>query len=206
MKIFGVLFSPYVRKVYLVAAEKGVEIEVGQGGPGNLTPEFLAASPFKKMPAMVDGDYSLADSTAICAYLDATYPEGAIYPADPQQRGKAVWYEEVADTILPSIAGPILLNRFILPNFRKIPGDEAAALKGEEALLPVLDWLEGEVSAEGWLVGGSYTMADIAIATMLRTLLYVTPAIDAAARPKTAAWYARVCARPAWRQVAAIEG
>ncbi|MEP6869666.1 MAG: glutathione S-transferase family protein, partial [Novosphingobium sp.] len=101
MKIFGSLFSPFVRKVYLVAAEKGVAIEAGVGGPGNYTPEFLAVSPFKKMPAMVDGDFSLADSTAICAYLDAKYPDPAVYPADPQQRGKVVWYEEVADTIIP---------------------------------------------------------------------------------------------------------
>ena len=60
-----------MRKVALVAAEKGLEYERGVGGPGNLSEEFLAASPFKKMAALVVVDFSLADSTANCIYLDA---------------------------------------------------------------------------------------------------------------------------------------
>ncbi|MEP6870081.1 MAG: glutathione S-transferase domain-containing protein, partial [Novosphingobium sp.] len=122
------------------------------------------------------------------------------------QRGKVVWYEEVADTIIPPAASLIILNRFVLPKFRGVPGDEAAALSGEEALAPLLDWLEGEIPAEGWLVGQSFSMADVAFATTLRTLAYVTTSVDPAARPQTAAWFARVCARPSWQQVAAIEG
>ncbi|MEP7221221.1 MAG: glutathione S-transferase family protein [Novosphingobium sp.] len=206
MKIFGVLFSPFVRKAYLVAAEKGVTVEAGTGGPGNPTDEFVAASPFRKIPAMIDGDYSLCDSTAIAAYLDAKYPEPALYPADPRLRGKAVWFEEYADTIIPVAALPILRNRFVLPKFMGIPGDEAQAVAGEEALAPMLDWLEQEVPAEGWLVGEAFSIADIAVATAIKTLSYVSSPIEPSSRPKTAAWYDRVCARPAWQQVAAIEG
>jgi glutathione S-transferase len=46
----------------------------------NPTPEFRAASPFAKMPALVDGDYHLADSSAIIHYLEAKYPEPRAHP------------------------------------------------------------------------------------------------------------------------------
>lgn len=205
MKLYGVFFSPFVRKAALVLAEKGVEFERGTGGPGNLTDEFLAASPFKKMPALVDGDYSLADSTAICIYLEAKYPAPALLPADPQARGRAMWFEEVCDSILFPAAGPMVFNRFVVPKFRGVPGDEEAALKSEEAIAPMLDWLETQAPAAGWFVGDSFTLADIAVASSLRTLLYVGSGADAQRHPALAAWYARVCDRPAWRKIAAEE-
>ncbi len=205
MQLFGIPFSPFVRKVMLVGAEKGVTFDYGAGGPGNLTPDFIAASPFKKIPAIRDGQFTLADSTAICAYLDAKYPDPAVYPLGPELRGRAVWFEEVADTIILPAAGPVIFNRFVAPKLMGKPGDEAAAKKGEEALMPLLEWLEGQIPASGWILGSDYSIADISIATTLRTLAYVDIFVDATQGPKTAAWYARVAARPAWQQVAAIE-
>ncbi len=205
MKLYGIYFSPFVRKVALVAAEKGIEYERGVGGPGNLSEEFLAASPFKKMPALVDGDYSLADSTAICVYLDAKYPEPALLPADPQARGRAMWFEEVCDSILFPAAGPMVFNRFVVPKFRGVPGDEEAALKAEEATAPILDWLEAQAPSAGWFLGDGFSLADIAVASSLRTLMYVGSGADATRHPTLAAWYARVCERPAWQKIAAGE-
>ena len=71
MIVYGSSLSPYVRKVLACATEKGIELEVRSSGVPNYTPEFLEASPFRKMPALRDGDYMLADSSAIIHYLDA---------------------------------------------------------------------------------------------------------------------------------------
>lgn len=205
MKLFGIYFSPFVRKVALMAAEKGIEFERGVGGPGNLSEEFVAASPFKKMPALVDGDFSLADSTAIAHYLEAKCPDPAMLPSDPQARGRAVWFEEVCDSILFPAAGPMVFNRFVVPKFRGVAGDEEAALKSEEATAPILDWLETQAPATGWFVGDSFGLADIAVASSLRTLIYVGSGADPQRHPVLSAWYARVCERPAWRKIAAEE-
>ena len=49
MKLFGASLSPYVRKVMIYAAEKGLDIELRQVGLGQPDPEFRACSPFGKL-------------------------------------------------------------------------------------------------------------------------------------------------------------
>lgn len=205
MKIFGFPLSPFVRKVHLVAAEKGVEVEIVLSNPANPNPDFLACSPFRKIPALQDEDFSISDSTAIATYIDALHPEPALTPGDAQARAKAIWFEEFADTILTPAGGKVVFNRFVGPKFLGLPGDEAAAEQGVAELGPILDYLEGVAPESGWLTGGEFSIGDIAVASVLRTLGYVDLEPDAAVRPKTAAWYDRVKARPAWQQVAARE-
>ena len=77
MIVYGSSLSPFVRKVLAFAAEKGIEVESRPVGLGSEDPEFREASPFGKMPALVDGDYCLADSSAIIHYLEALHPEPA---------------------------------------------------------------------------------------------------------------------------------
>ncbi|OYX94511.1 MAG: hypothetical protein B7Y74_06805, partial [Novosphingobium sp. 35-62-5] len=91
------------------------------------------------------------------------------------------------------------------PKLLKVGGDEALALQGEAELPRWVDWLETQAPADGWLLGDTFSIADIAVASIFRTLAYVGHGVDAAARPNTAAWYARVTARPAWAEVAAKE-
>jgi glutathione S-transferase len=100
MILYGSSLSPYVRKVLAFAAEKGIELELRPTGFPNHLPEYLEASPFKKMPALRDGDYMLADSSAIIHYLEAKQPDPPLIPVEPKLRGKAIWFEEFADTIL----------------------------------------------------------------------------------------------------------
>ena len=205
MKIFGFPLSPFVRKVHLVATEKGIEVETVLGNPANPLPEFLAASPFRKIPALQDGDFTLADSTAIVTYFDALTPDPPMLPGDARQRAKAVWFEEFADTILTPAGGKIVFNRFVGPKFLGLPGDEDAAKQGEADLVPICDYFESVAPVDGWLTGSAIGIGDIAVASVFRTLGYVGFEPKAATHPRTAAWYARVCARPAWQVVAARE-
>ena len=70
---------------------------------------------------------------------------------------------------------------------------------------PILAWLESVAPAEGWLLGETFSLADYAVASALRSLQPVGWGRNAEAYPATAAWYDRVVARPAWQAVAAIE-
>ncbi|MCX7285157.1 MAG: glutathione S-transferase family protein [Novosphingobium sp.] len=205
MKLYGALLSPFVRKVAVVATEKGISWDLARGGPGSADPEFLAASPLGKIPAIDDAGFTLADSTAIAVYLDAQYPDPRLLPDDPKSRGKAVFWDEFADTVLGAAGLKILFNRLVGPKLLKTGGDESLALQGEAELPRWVDWLESEVPAQGWLLGETFSLADIAVASTLRTLAYVGHGVDAAVRPNTAAWYARVAARPAWAAVAERE-
>ncbi len=100
MKIYGFPLSPFVRKVVVAVNEKGLAAEVVPSNPSQPDDEFAAVSPFHKIPAFRDGDFTLADSTAIVTYLEAKYPEPPLLPAAPEARAKAIWFEEVADTVL----------------------------------------------------------------------------------------------------------
>jgi glutathione S-transferase len=115
MQVYGFPLSPFVRKVLLVAAVKGIAVESVIGRPGAPSPEFLEASPFRKIPALRDGDFTLSDSTAIATYMDALHPEPAIFPAEARARGKAIWFEEFADTIIVPAGAKIVFNRFVAP-------------------------------------------------------------------------------------------
>lgn len=204
MKIYGAMLSPFVRKVVVVAEEKGLPYELALSNPGNPDPDFRKASPFGKIPALVDGDYMLADSSAIAAYLEAKHPAPALLPADPCARGRAVWFDEFADTVLAGAGLKIVFNRLVAPKLLKLPYDEAIALQGEAELPAILDYLEQAVPDDGWLAG-DFSLGDIAVASMLKTLAYVGHGPDAKAYPRTAAWYGRVAARPGWMAGAAVE-
>lgn len=205
MKLYGALLSPFVRKVAVVAQLKGIAWELAPfRSGGGMSPEFVAASPLLKMPAIDDDGYTLADSTAICLYLDARYPEHRVVPADPQLLGRTMWFEELMDAGIAPSGLKVLFNRFVSPVLYKKPGDEAVAAAGEAELPRFLDYLEQAVPADGWLVGDQFTLADISVASILRTLTVVKLG-PSDARPRTLAWYQRVQAHPAWAAVAAIE-
>ncbi len=205
MLIYGALISPFVRKVCIAAAEKGVAWELAPTRPASDDPGFRAASPFGKIPAMQDGDFTLSDSSAIVAYLDAKHPAPALLPSDPQARGRAVWFDEFADTVLAPSGLKVLFNRLVGPKIFKIPGDEALAAQGEAELPRLYSYLEGVCPAQGWLAGETFGLADIAVASMLRTMVYVDLFPPPDGHPAIAAWYGRVSERPAWQQVAAQE-
>ncbi len=170
MKIYGFPLSPFVRKVLVTLKEKRLDAELVPSNPNQPDPEFSAVSPFHKIPAFRDGDFTIADSTAIVTYLDAKYPEPALLPSSPEARARAVWFEEGADTVLIPTAAPIVVNRFLRPRIFGTEGDEAAALAAEEAVKRPLDYLESKVTDE-WL-DTEFSIGDVAVASAFRTLGY----------------------------------
>lgn len=204
MKLYGFPLSPFVRKVMVTLHEKGLAYDLIPANPNQPSEEFLKVSPFSKIPALSDGDFCLADSTAIVTYLEAKHPEPPLLPAEPRARGRAVWFEEVADTVLIPAGAPIVINRFLRPQLFGAEGDEDAAKAGEQAVLKPLDYLEGELGADGWL-DGVFTVGDLSVACTIKTLGYTGWSIDTARHPRLAAWYGRVCERAAWQKAAAEE-
>ena len=202
MILYGSSMSPFVRKVIAFAAEKGIELDVQPVGVGDRNPDFRKSSPFGKMPALADGDYCLADSSAIIHYLEALQPEPALIPADAQLRGKCIWFEEFADTILAGCGAKMFFNRVVAPVFLKRPGNEETADAAERNELPsILDYLEGVVpEGDGYLVGDSLTLADIAVAGPFANLRHLNIAIDESRYPRTLAFTARILSRPSFAQ------
>ncbi|RST31912.1 glutathione S-transferase family protein [Sphingomonas ginkgonis] len=200
MIVYGSPLSPFVRKVLAFCAEKGIVVENRPTRIGDTDPAFRAASPFGKMPALVDGDYALADSSAIIHYFEALHPEPALIPAEPRARGKVVWFEEFADTILFGCGQKMFFNRMVAPRFLGIPGDEAAAAKAEaEELPPILDYLETVApDGDGYLVGNALTLADLAVVSPFANFAHLGIRVDEGSHPRLAAYVARILSRPSF--------
>ena len=199
MILYGSTISPFVRKVVAFAAEKGIELELVPVGIGDPNPAFRAASPFGKMPALADGDYGLADSSAIIHYLEAKYPDPEMIPADPKSRGRTIWFDEFADTLLFACGGKMFFNRIVAPRFLGREGDLAAADTAErEELPPLLDYLEGVIPDSGYLVDDRLTLADIAVASPFANFAHCGVKFDAARYPKAVAYTEAILARPSF--------
>jgi glutathione S-transferase len=93
-------------------AEKGIAYEHDPVVPAIAPPEFKRVSkdvsPLGRIPAYSDGDFSLADSSVIIAYLERVKPSPALYPSDTRAYVRALWFEEFGDGgLAPIIAGKI---------------------------------------------------------------------------------------------------
>lgn len=197
MILFGASISPFVRKVLMCANEKGLTLEHRPVSPHTDDAEFRAASPLGKIPAFRDGDYTLADSSAIIHYLDTKYPGKPLIPAEARARGKVIWFEEYCDTVMFATGTVIFVNRVLFPVFRKTPGDTAKADElVANQLPPIFSYLESAVPEQGFLVGEGFTLADAALTCQLVNLEHSGVSVDAAKYPKLAAYFARNVARP----------
>ena len=202
MILYGSSLSPYVRKVLAFANEKGIELELRPtgAGPGQPSEEFLKASPLRKMPALSDGEFTLADSSAIVHYLEAKFPDRPLIPAEPEARGRTVWFDEYADTVLVTCGAKMFFNRIVAPLFMKREGDLAAADKAErEEFPPILDYLESVVPEPGrFLVGDDLTLADISIASPFANFSLLGCSRDEARHGRVYRYVESILSRPSF--------
>lgn len=204
MILFGSSISPFVRKVLAFAAEKEIALDHRQIGLNSDDPDFNRASPFRKIPALSDGDFGLADSSAIVHYLEALHPDPGLIPSDPRARGRTVWWDEWADTILFGCGAKMFFNRVVAPRFLGREGDPAVADQAEsDELPPLLDYLEREIPRSGYLVEDRLTLADIAVASPFANLDYM--GIDLARWPRTTAYVEALHARPSFAGQIAVD-
>lgn len=200
MILFGSTLSPFVRKAAAFATEKGIEFELKPTRIADTDPDFGIASPFQKMPALKDGEYCLADSSAICHYLEAKYPDPELIPSDPMARGTTIWFDEFADTILFGCGQKVFFNRIVSPRFLGKPGDEIVAEGAlRDELPPILDYLESVVpNDDGFLVGSALTLADISVVSPFANFGHLGVEIDPEKHPRTRKYVERILARPSF--------
>ena len=197
LTVIGSYVSPYVRKVLAAMNLKGLSFEVDPITPFYGNDEFERLSPLRRIPVLIDGDFSISDSTVICDYLDDAYPGHPLYPADPKQRARARWLEEFVDTRLGDLfIWSLFYQKVVRPLVWGEPPDEERVAKAEQEGIPAaLDYLEQQLPQDGFLFG-EIGVADIAIASFFRNGAYAGFETDKARWPRTAAFVARVLGHP----------
>jgi glutathione S-transferase len=197
MKIIGSFVSPYVRKVLACVNLKGLDYEIDPITPFFGDDEFERLSPLRRIPILVDGDFSVSDSSVICAYLDEAYLGHPLFPADPKDRARARWLEEFADTRLGDLfIWALFYQKVVRPVVWGEPTDEQRVARALNEDIPrALDYLEAELPAEGFLFG-DIGAADVSIGSFFRNGAYAGFQTDAVRWPRTAAFVDRVLDHP----------
>jgi glutathione S-transferase len=202
--LYGAPISPFVRKVLVALAEKGITYDHEPVAPAFAPPSMprvsKEVSPLGRIPAYRDGDFAVADSSVIIAYLERVKPSPALYPAETRDYARALWFEEYGDGgLAPIIGTKIFFQKVVGPILFKQPTDEAVVSKAiNEELPPLFDYLESQLGSGDWLVGGQFSVADIGVGTQFAQASFVGLSPDAKRWPKLAAYVGRTLSRPSF--------
>ncbi len=197
MTVYGAPLSPFVRKLRLLLAEKGLDYQLQIVAPFNQPDWFFEISPLGRIPGFRDGELSLADSSVIAQYIEEQHPETvALYGHSAAERAQIRWLEKYADyELAPLTTFCVFVNRALNPTMGK-PCDEAAVQKAIEDKLPRhFDYLEKTLAGNDYFVGNRLSVADLAFACQVINMEHGNAQIDAARWPGLAALQARLCQR-----------
>jgi glutathione S-transferase len=187
--------SPYAQKVKIALREKGLEFEAlspGGLGAGGVGGDFAKASPRGEVPALVDGDVAIFDSTIILEYLEDKWPTPAMLPVGAADRARVRMLEEVMDTHFEAINwGLAELNWF-----RRAEGELAETLRAnaKSQTEGFFTWLEGQLATRTWFNGDSFGWGDLSVVPYVNGSLGVGH--PPARGSKLSAWLERANARP----------
>ena len=227
LELYHAWVSSASRKVRLCLAEKGVD---WQGHPMNLAAFnhhqdwYKALNPSGIVPALLVDGHPLVESNFINEWLDETFPENPLRPADPTERhDMRLWAKYIDEHCLPAVQKHnwmILFHPFarewsdaeLEARLAVIPTGERRATRRRmarnpfsaselEAALDVLrdmmNRIEARLAARDWLVGDAFGLADIAAAPYVVRFFEIAPG-EAGKRPRAENWWQRVRARPSF--------
>lgn len=152
------------------------------------TPEYLAINPMGKVPALKDGDATLAEAAAICAYVAERYPQANLAPpVGDIRRAKYLYW---------LFFSPGCIEPAIVQLATKIEMNPVAAGWGEAQR--VFDVLDAALSNGPWLLGDTFSAADIVIGSGLNFAVRLFKMVPP--RPAFDAYIDRCAARPAFQR------
>ena len=155
-------------------------------------PDYLAINPMGKVPALKDGEVTLAENAAICAYVAERYPDAVLAPplGDPLRAKFLYWL-----FFLPGCIEPAMVQ--LSTKFEMNP----VAAGWGEAQRP-FDVLDAALSKGPWLLGENFSAADVAMGSMLNFAVRMFKMVPS--RPSFDAYIERCVARPAFQRAEKI--
>ncbi|MEJ6677692.1 glutathione S-transferase family protein [Parasphingorhabdus sp.] len=192
--LFGSPLSPFQRKVEAVMALKGLDYDCQAINIMAMPDWYLAISPLARIPALRDtsiategSEGTIADSSAICGYLEKKCSAPAAYPDDPYLHGRALWLEEYADSAMAMAGGGGVFRPIIFAAMTgKEPDLDTARKTWNEKLPPRWDYIEQHLDGQPYFLGDTLSIADISIAAQLMQTDLIAGPPDAAKWPALA--------------------
>jgi glutathione S-transferase len=202
--LYHLPLSPYARKVRLALNEKRIPFELRLERVWERRNEFMDMNPAGTVPVLTEENgLVLADSYAICEYLDEAYPElplmGRTLAERAEVRRLVAWFDG-------KFAREVTANLYYEKQMKRLMGrgnpDAAALRAGYANLKPHLDYLGWLAETRLWLAGNFLSLADLTAAAHLSALDYIGD-VDWSVNDAAKDWYARVKSRPGFRPLLA---
>ena len=157
--------SSYAQKVKIALREKALDFKMETPpalGSGKADGVFAAASLRNEVPALIDGDACIFDSTIILEYLEDKFPSPPLLPRDPAARARARMIEDVCDTLYEAVNWGLSEIRW----FKRAEGEQVEKMKATAArqTAELQAWLTGKLGKAEWFNGASFGWADLSVA------------------------------------------
>lgn len=169
-----------------------------QKGEGRSS-EYLAINPTGKVPALQDGDFLLIESAAINAYLADKFPEKNLIPAHGST--DRALYNQWGFYVLSELEQPLWLfakHSFIYPEERRLPGNQDCARYEFKRAVKII---ESHLATREYMVGETFTGADILVAQTLMWAQMVKFPLDA---PASLEFIARMKDREGYKRAISV--
>ena len=202
--LYHLWLSPFSRKVRLVLAEKNLTFHMEVEQTWERRREFLALNPTGEVPVLVELDNTvLADSMAICEYLEEQTPEPKLIGMRPYDRAEVrrlvAWFDqkfnfEVTDK---------LVNEKVMKRFLGLGEPDSREIRAAQANIHThLDYIAFLTDRRFWLAGEQMTLADITAAAHISSVDYLGD-VPWADYKSAKNWYARIKSRPSFQGILA---
>ncbi|MGH7789357.1 MAG: glutathione S-transferase family protein [Candidatus Binatia bacterium] len=189
--------SPYAQKVKIALLEKGLEFDAripDLFGGGDAA--FNAANPRREVPALLDGDVAVFDSTIILEYLEDRWPTPPLLPDSPAARARVRMLEELCDTYYEAINWAVFEVRV----FQRASGALAEQLlaTAAEQVVGINAYLDRQLAGGPFFNGASFGWGDLSVVPVVHAAAMSghAPAEGSA----LAAWLERMRTRPSIAQ------
>jgi glutathione S-transferase len=219
------------RRVRLCLEEKGLAYEshvVDMGKLEHHSAEYLKINPNGVIPTLIHDGRPLHESGTICEYLDETFPDPPLRPDAPYERAlmrnwirhidglignliifnwrhhlakvASQWSDEELAEKLKTIPSRERQEAWLRAARKPYTEEERDAARAKLVLL--LDKMEDALQASGWLVGKSYSIADIAAVPFVKRIdEEIAPdQVTAKKHPRVTDWWNIIQARPAFER------
>lgn len=169
-------------------------------------PALKQVHPLGKSPVVTDGEFTLAESGAICEYLADRYGEGRLIPThgSTQRLRCNYWLHYAEGSLMPPLLLALVFHRvrsapapfFVRPVIKGIARKVHAAFIDPQLKLH-FDYLEVELGKSRWFGGDEFSVADIQMSFPLEAA--AARGVISARHPQLLAFLARIHARPAYQ-------
>ncbi|MFT5011671.1 MAG: glutathione S-transferase [Patiriisocius sp.] len=200
MKLYDFKGAPNPRRVKIFAAEKGIELELvncDMTKREHKTPEFLEKNPSGKIPVLeLDDGRCIAESVAICRYLEAIQPEPNLFGRDAYELGHIEAHNRQLELEFWTQIGTSWVNGPVVAKmglFKQIPEAKIASDKNVHAYYRRLD---NVFATSEFVAGDRYTVADITLQSgvdFASTLVGIPPDASLSHLKR---WHEQISARP----------